>query len=79
MLVSDVGSHNVITVMIAGHDTATVLLTLLIRLLASDQAIYASIAKGTQLNPFYTIEKYRTNSWKFTEICDCRTRGDCQE
>jgi hypothetical protein len=65
--------------MIAGHDTATVLLTLLIRLLASDQAIYASISKGTQLNPFYTIEKYRTNSWKFTEICDCRTRGDCQE
>jgi cytochrome P450 family 26 subfamily A len=41
---------NAITIMIAGHDTISVLLTTLIRHLANDQAVYAGIAQGMQLN-----------------------------
>jgi cytochrome P450 family 26 subfamily A len=41
---------NAITIMIAGHDTISVLLTTLIRNLANDQAVYAGIAQGMQLN-----------------------------
>lgn len=37
---------NVIGVMVAGHDTSSVLITFLIRLLASDQSIYAAVVQG---------------------------------
>jgi cytochrome P450 family 26 subfamily A len=37
---------NAIVIMIAGYDTSSVLLSLLIRLLADDPSIYASILQG---------------------------------
>ena len=38
--------HNVVTIMIAGHDTSSVLLTFIIRLLANDPTICASVVQG---------------------------------
>ncbi|PSR96288.1 Cytochrome P450 716B1 like [Actinidia chinensis var. chinensis] len=37
--------HNVVTIMIAGHDTSSVLLTFIIRLLANDPTICASVVQ----------------------------------
>ena len=41
---------NAITIMIAGHDTISILLATLIRLLANDQHVYAGIVQGMKLN-----------------------------
>lgn len=38
--------HNVMLLLIAGHDTTSVLLTFLVRLLASDPAVYETVVKG---------------------------------
>lgn len=38
---------NVVIVMFAGHDTSSILLTFLVRLLASDPTVYAVILTGT--------------------------------
>lgn len=38
--------HNVMLLLIAGHDTTSVLLTFLVMLLASDPAIYETVIKG---------------------------------
>ncbi|XP_007020904.2 PREDICTED: cytochrome P450 716B1 [Theobroma cacao] len=35
--------HNVMLIMVAGHDTSSVLLTFLVRLLANDPAVYAAV------------------------------------
>ncbi|KAK3199670.1 hypothetical protein Dsin_023085 [Dipteronia sinensis] len=55
--------HNVMLVMVAGHDTSSVLITFLIRLLAKDPAVYAAvlqeqeeIAKGKSMGEFLTWE-----------------------
>lgn len=39
--------HNVMIVMFAGHDTSSTLLTFLVRLLASDPIVHASVLRGT--------------------------------
>ena len=46
---------NVIGVMIAGHDTSSVLITFLVRLLATDQSVYANIMQGKQTIQFPNI------------------------
>ena len=38
--------QNVIVVMVAGHDTSSVLITFIIRLLANEPAVYAAILQG---------------------------------
>lgn len=38
--------HNVMLVMVAGHDTSSVLITFIIRLLANEPAIYAAVLQG---------------------------------
>lgn len=38
--------HNVMLIMVAGHDTSSVLITFLMRLLADDPAIYAAVLQG---------------------------------
>ncbi|OMP04426.1 Cytochrome P450 [Corchorus olitorius] len=41
--------HNVMLVMVAGHDTSSILLTFLVRLLANDPAIYAAVLQEQEL------------------------------
>ncbi|KAH9651623.1 Taxane 13-alpha-hydroxylase [Citrus sinensis] len=55
--------HNVMLVMVAGHDTSAILITFLMRLFANDPAVYAAvlqeqeeIAKGKQRGEFLTWE-----------------------
>ncbi|KAK4851553.1 hypothetical protein QYF36_016246 [Acer negundo] len=55
--------HNVMLVMVAGHDTSSVLITFLVRLLANDPAVYAAvlqeqeeIAKYKSMGEFLTWE-----------------------
>ncbi|KAK1582190.1 hypothetical protein Q3G72_012619 [Acer saccharum] len=55
--------HNVMLVMVAGHDTSSVLITFLVRLLANDPAVYAAvlqeqeeIAKDKSMGEFLTWE-----------------------
>lgn len=38
--------HNSMLIMVAGHDTSSVLLTFLVRLLANDPVIYAAVLQG---------------------------------
>jgi cytochrome P450 family 26 subfamily A len=38
--------HNVVLVMVAGHDTSSVLITFIIRLLANEPAICAAVLQG---------------------------------
>ena len=38
--------HNVMLVMVAGHDTSAILITFLMRLFASDPAIYTAVLQG---------------------------------
>jgi cytochrome P450 len=39
-------AHNVMLVMVAGHDTSSVLMTFLIRVLANEPTVYAAILRG---------------------------------
>lgn len=41
--------HNVMVVMVAGHDTSSVLITFLLRLLANEPSVYAAVLQGTHL------------------------------
>lgn len=41
--------NNVIVLMIAGHDTSSILITFLVRLLATDPTVYATIVQGMQI------------------------------
>lgn len=41
---------SVIIIMLAGYDTTSILLTFLIRLLANDPSVYASVVQGMQIN-----------------------------
>ena len=43
---------NVIVIMIAGHDTTSILLSFLINLLANNPSVYAIVLQGKQLNLF---------------------------
>lgn len=45
---------NVIVLLIAGHDTSSVLLAFLVRLFAIKPSIYADVAQGTLLTPSHT-------------------------
>lgn len=47
--------NNVIVLMIAGHDTSSILITFLIRLLATDPTVYATISKGMPIIRFVFI------------------------
>lgn len=47
--------NNVIVLMIAGHDTSSILITFLIRLLATDPTVYATISKGMPIIRFIFI------------------------
>ena len=38
--------HNVMLVMVAGHDTSSVLMTFIMRLLANEPAVYAAVLQG---------------------------------
>lgn len=38
--------HNAVLVMVAGHDTSSVLLTFIVRLLANEPSIYAAVLQG---------------------------------
>jgi len=43
---------NAIIIMIGGHDTSSILLAFLIRLLAKDPSVYAGVVQGRQLNEY---------------------------
>lgn len=47
--------NNVIVLMIAGHDTSSILITFLVRLLATDPTVYATIIKGMPIIRFKII------------------------
>lgn len=38
--------HNVIFVMVAGHETSSLLITFIMRLLSNEPAVYAAVLKG---------------------------------
>lgn len=48
--------HNIMLVMVAGHDTSAVLISFIVRLLANDPAIYAAVLKGIIPLFVYSIE-----------------------
>ncbi|KAL2472992.1 Cytochrome [Forsythia ovata] len=48
--------HNIMLIMVAGHDTSAVLISFIVRLLANDPAIYAAILKGIIPHSLYSIE-----------------------
>lgn len=44
--------HNIALIMVAGHDTSSVLITFIVRLLANNPVIYAAVLKGKELSEF---------------------------
>lgn len=46
MISDDEIVHNVMLVMVAGHDTSAILITFLMRLFANDPAVYAAVLQG---------------------------------
>lgn len=46
MISDDEIVHNVMLVMVAGHDTSAILITFLMRLFANDPAVYAAVLRG---------------------------------
>lgn len=47
--------HNVMLIMVAGHDTSSILITFMVRVLANDQDIYAAVLKGMNYFLFFFI------------------------
>ena len=45
--------HNIMVVMVAGHETSSVLLTFLLRILAIEPSVYAAVLQGTHLYSQY--------------------------
>lgn len=50
MLTEEEILHNVMLIMVAGHDTSSIFITFLLHLLANDPAIYAAVLKGMHCN-----------------------------
>ena len=42
--------HNIILLMIAGHDTTSILLTLMLRVLATNPTVYAAVLQGMHIS-----------------------------
>lgn len=47
--------HNIIILMVAGHDTTTILITLMIRVLGSNPAVYAAVLQGMHIKILYIL------------------------
>jgi hypothetical protein len=59
VLTEDEIVHNVMLIMVAGHDTSSVLMTFIIRLLANEPSVYAVVLQGIHktlsLNAMMTV------------------------
>lgn len=49
--------HNVMLIMVAGHDTSSILITFMVRVLANDQDIYAAVLKGINSFVFVSVTR----------------------
>ncbi|KAL0320794.1 UNVERIFIED_CONTAM: cytochrome [Sesamum radiatum] len=60
--------HNVMLIMVAGHDTSSVLITFIIRLLANDKTIHEAVLKvGGLLEKIEKNDSWPFLVWQFTE------------
>lgn len=70
--------HNVMLIMVAGHDTSSVLITFIVRLLANNPNIHAAVLKGKNPSECHVSHStFRVSSkvaWR-----KYRTRRDCTE
>lgn len=52
--------HNIILLMIAGHDTTSILLTLMLRVLATNPTVYADVLQGMHISISFS---FYLNEW----------------
>lgn len=77
--------HNVMLIMVAGHDTSSVLITFIVRLLANNPSIYEAVLKGNSAFEFHPLKKNLivqclVHPFRILDFYQlCRTRRDCSE